>query len=113
MKKIEAIIRPEKLISVKDALSDAGIKGLTVSQVTGRGQQRTIVHSGRGGRGVATDMLQRVKIELFVRSEDTDKAVETIMESARTGQVGDGKIFVLPTERALRIRTSEENEQAI
>lgn len=113
MKKIEAIIRPEKLIAVKDALSEAGIKGLTVSQVTGRGQQRTIVHSGRAGRGVASDMLQRVKIEIFVRSEDTDTAVNAIMESARTGQVGDGKIFVLPTERSVRIRTAEENEQAI
>lgn len=113
VKKIEAIIRTEKLEDVKAALHDAGVRGLTVSQVTGRGQQRTRVFSGRASIGVETDMLQRLKIEVFVSAEQADTACEVIGTSAATGNVGDGKIFVLPVEGAIRIRTGEQDDAAI
>ena len=112
MKKIEAIIRPEKLEEVKDALAEAGILGLTVSQVTGRGQQRTRVLSGRASVGT-TDVLQRLKIEVFVEAARADQACEIIRAAAATGNVGDGKIFVLPVEAAIRIRTGETDAAAI
>ncbi len=113
MKKIEAIIRPEKLEDVKNALMEAGIRGLTVSQVTGRGQQRTRVLSGRASVEIETDMLQRLKIEVFVEAERADQACEVIRTAAATGNVGDGKIFVLPVEAAIRIRTGETDDEAI
>ncbi len=113
MKKIEAIIRPEKLENVKNALTDVGIRGLTVSQVTGRGQQRTRVLSGRASVGMETDMLQRVKIEVFVEATQADQACAVIRTAAATGNVGDGKIFVLPVEAAVRIRTGETDDDAI
>ncbi len=113
MKKIEAIIRPEKLEDVKSALHDAGIRGLTASQVTGHGQQRTRVLSGRGSIGVETDMLQRLKIEVFVVADRAERACEVIRIAAATGNVGDGKIFVLPVEGAIRIRTGEVDDEAI
>ncbi len=113
MKKIEAIIRPEKLEDVKVVLYDAGIRGLTVSQVTGRGQQRTRVFRGRASTGVETDMLQRLKIEVFVVADQAERACELIRSAAATGKVGDGKIFVLPVEGAIRIRTGETDDAAI
>lgn len=115
LRKIEAIIRRERLEIVKSALSKAGIKGMTVTQVQGRGQQRARMH-GHGGRSVTnigTDMLQRLKIEVFIDAENSDRAVKVIRDSAATGQVGDGKIFVLPVEEAIRIRTEEKGSDAI
>lgn len=113
VKKIEAIIRPEKLESVKSALSDAGIKGLTVTHVTGRGRQRTLVRSGRATRGVETDMLQRLKIEVFIDADAVEQACLIIREAASTGQVGDGKIFTMDVESAVRIRTGETGQDAL
>ncbi len=113
MKKIEAIIRPEKLEEVKAALDDAGIHGLSVSQVTGRGKQRTRVFRGRGSTGAETDMLQRLKVEVFVVADQAERACEVIRTAAATGNVGDGKIFVLPVEGALRIRTGETDAAAL
>ena len=113
MKKIEAIIRPEKLEEVKIALEDAGIRGLSMSQVMGRGQQRTRVFRGRGSMGAETDVLQRMKIEVFVVADQVQHACQVIRDAAATGSVGDGKIFVLPVEAAIRIRTGETDDEAI
>ena len=113
MKKIEAIVRMEKVDAVSQALSEAGIKGLTLSHVTGRGRQRTLVHSGRASARTPSNMLQRAKIEVFIPAEDAERACEIIRETAATGQVGDGKIFVLPVESAMRIRTGETGTEAL
>lgn len=113
MQKIEAIIRPEKLEEVKEALSRAGLSGLHVVPVTGRGAQRGIVHVGRGGETVIVDMLPKVKLEIIVRDADVDKVVATIIEAARTGHIGDGKIFVTPVSDAIRVRTGERGEAAL
>ena len=113
MNKIEAVIRPERLNQVKEALAEVGLVGLNVVQVTGRGAQRGV----RGGpRGVGTyvvDMLPKVKLELVVSEGDTYKAVDTILENARTGNVGDGKIFISPVANAIRVRTGEEGDTAL
>ena len=98
---------------MKDALADAGFVGLNVVPITGRGSQRGVVHQGRGGQSVVIDMLPKTKLELVVQDSDTDKICEIIVESARTGEIGDGKIFVLPLERCVRIRTGEEGNDAI
>lgn len=103
----------EKVEAVKQALSEAGIKGITVSHVSGRGQQRTLVHSGRASTRTPADMLQRAKLEVFIPAEDAERACETIRDAANTGQVGDGKIFVLPVESAMRIRTGETGSEAL
>lgn len=112
MKKIQAIVRPERLDAIKNALSDAGIRGLTVSNVTGRGQQRTVFKSGRGA-SIQSDMLQRIKIEVVIASEEAQRACDVIRGAAATGQVGDGKIFVLPVDSVVRIRTGEADEEAL
>ncbi len=115
MNKVEAIIRPEKLNAVKDALSEAGLPGINVAQVMGRGAQRGIEVGGP--RGVAgsyvIDMLPKVKLETVVRDEDTQKAVDIIIEKSRTGTIGDGKIFITPVANAVRIRTGEDGEIAL
>lgn len=115
MNKVEAIIRPEMLNSVKDALSEAGLPGINVAQVTGRGAQRGIEVGGP--RGVAgsyvIDMLPKIKLETVVRDEDTQKAIDIIIEKSRTGNIGDGKIFIIPVANAIRIRTGEEGEIAL
>src|SRR3989304_120912 len=105
MKKIEAIIRPEKLDEVKDALTQQGFVGLNVVHVTGRGAQKGIVHSGRGGESYTVDMLPKVKIEAVVQDNEVERAVQAIMKAAWTGNLGDGKIFILPVEEAIRGRT--------
>jgi nitrogen regulatory protein P-II 1 len=112
MKKIEAIIRPEKLDEVKLALEDIGCIGMTVSEVKGRGRQKGIVHQWRG-REYRVDLLPKVKLEIVVSDDMVDKVVETIVETARTGNVGDGKIFVLPIEDVIRVRTGERGEAAV
>ena len=113
MKKIEAIIRPEKLTIVKYSLGEAGFYGLNATQVTGRGGQRGIVHTGRAGQPITVDMLPKIKLELVVSDSDVDQVIDIIVESARTGEIGDGKIFVYPIEEAIRIRTGETGADAI
>jgi len=112
MKKIEAVIKPFKLDDVKDALLEVGISGITVSEVKGHGRQQGHTELYRGAEYVV-DFLPKVKIEIVVKDEDTQKVIETIVEHARTGKIGDGKIFVSPVEKAIRIRTGEEDEEAI
>ena len=112
MKKIEAIIKPFKLDDVKEALLEIGISGITVSEVKGHGRQQGHTELYRGAEYVV-DFLPKVKIELVVKSEDVEKVVQTIMENAKTGKIGDGKIFIMPVEKVIRIRTGEEDEEAI
>ena len=113
MQKIEAIVRPEKLAEVKNALSNLGLSGLNIVHVTGRGSQKGVVHMGRGGERYEVDMLPRVKIEVVVTDEQADKVVNAICDVAHTGRVGDGKIFVIPVADAIRVRTRERGDQAL
>ncbi|MEC9308930.1 MAG: P-II family nitrogen regulator [Chloroflexota bacterium] len=114
MNKIEAIIRPETLNAVKDALGDAGLVGINVVQVTGRGTQRGVEMGGpRGVGSYVVDMLPKVKLEMVVQDSDTQKAIDIVIHHARTGNIGDGKIFVSPVSNAIRIRTGEEGESAL
>ncbi len=112
MKKIEAIIKPFKLEDVKEALTEAGVTGMTVCDVKGYGRQQGHSELYRGAEYVV-DFLPKIKIELIVSSDDVDNIIDVIIESARTGKIGDGKIFVSNIERTVRIRTGEENEEAI
>ena len=112
MKKIEAIIKPFKLESVKEALAAMGIKGLTVSEVKGFGRQRGHKEVYRGAE-YQVDFVAKVKVEVVVESSQLGEAVAMIQEQARTGQIGDGKIFVLPVEETIRIRTGESGRDAI
>ena len=113
MKKIEAIIRPEKLDDVKHALADKGYIGLNIVGVTGRGVQKGIVHAGRGGTEYTVDMLPKVKIEVVVSDKDAAEVCDIIQKAAWTGNIGDGKIFVMPVEEAIRVRTGERGEVAV
>ncbi len=113
MQKIEAIIRPEKLDAVKNALAGAGVSGLNIVHVTGRGVQKGIVHMGRGGESYEVDMLPKVKIEVVVADSNVEKLVKTICDAASTGHIGDGKIFVLPVADAIRVRTGERGDAAL
>jgi nitrogen regulatory protein P-II 1 len=106
MKMVVAIIRPEKLESVKKALEAKGFVAMTVTEVKGRGEQKGITLQFRG-RTMEVDLLSKVKIEMVVRDEDVDAVIDTIVKNARTGRYGDGKIFVLPVEKSVRIRTGE------
>ncbi len=112
MKKIEAIIREEKLDAVRKALEEFGYFGMTVTEVSGRGKQGGITLQWRVGE-YRVDFLPKFKIELVVVDEDAGKLVDTIMKSARTGERGDGKIFVIPVDNAYRIRTGESGNDAI
>lgn len=112
MRKIEAIIRPMKLEEVKSALTDAGFVSMTVMEVRGRGQQKGLVQQWRG-REYCVDLLPKTRIEVVVSERDVDKVVEVIQNTAATGSIGDGKIFVIPVERTIRIRTGEEDGEAI
>jgi len=112
MKKIEAVIRPAKLEEVKMSLEDAGFSSLTIIDVKGRGQQKGIVQQWRG-QEYRVDTLPKVKIELVVNDGDLDKAIDIIVSSSRTGNVGDGKIFVSSIEKVVRIRTGETDGKAI
>ncbi len=113
MQKIEAIIRPEKLDDVKNALAGAGVTGLNIVHVTGRGVQKGVVHMGRGGETYEVDMLPKVKIEVVVPDAQVDKMVNTICDAAHTGRIGDGKIFVIPITNAIRVRTRERGDAAL
>ena len=113
MKKVEAIIRPERVNAVKDALADAGFVGLNTTPVTGRGAQKGIVHQGRSGQSLVIDMLPKTKMELVVRNEDVEKVCDNIMEAERTGEIGDGKTFVTSVEEVIRVRTGVRGEESI
>ena len=112
MKKIEAIIKPFKLEEVKESLGEAGIQGLTVSEVKGFGRQKGHTELYRGAEYIV-DFLPKVKIEIVVADSEVNKAVDAIQLSAHTGRIGDGKIFVMNLDSAIRIRTGESGEQAI
>lgn len=112
MQKVEAIIRPEKLEIVKTALEELDHAGMTLTEVRGHGKQRGVTEQWRG-RSFAVEYLTKVKIELVVNDEDVDPIIERIVDAARTGEVGDGKIFVSPVSRAIRIRTGESDEAAL
>ncbi len=112
MKRIEAIIKPFKLEDVKDALSEAGITGMTVSDVKGYGRQQGHSELYRGAEYVV-DFLPKIKIDLVVDEKDVETVTELIVKAARTGKIGDGKIFVSSVEKIIRIRTGEEDEEAI
>jgi nitrogen regulatory protein P-II 1 len=112
MKKIEAIIRQEKLEAVKKALEANSYFGMTVSEVSGRGRQNGILLQWRAGE-YRVDLLPKLKIELVVLDEDVSTAVDAIVRNARTCEIGDGKIIVLPVESVVRVRTGDRNENAI
>lgn len=112
MKKIEAIIKPFKMEHVKEALAEVGIEGMTVTEVKGFGRQKGHTEIYRGSE-YTVDFLPKVKIEIVVADENVAKATETIVKSAKTGKIGDGKVFILPIEEAIRIRTDETGDKAI
>jgi nitrogen regulatory protein P-II 1 len=113
MKKIEAIIRPEKLDEVKNALAAKGYIGLNIVGVTGRGVQKGIVHAGRAGQAYSVDMLPKVKLETVVIDANVDEVIDIILKAAATGNIGDGKIFVMPVDQAIRVRTNERGDVAV
>ncbi|HHF0978584.1 TPA: nitrogen regulatory protein P-II [Haemophilus influenzae] len=112
MKKIEAMIKPFKLDDVRESLSDMGISGMTITEVRGFGRQKGHTELYRGAEYMV-DFLPKVKLEVVIPDELVDQCIEAIIETAQTGKIGDGKIFVYNVERAIRIRTGEENEDAI
>ena len=112
MKKIEAIIKPFKLDEVREALSEVGVTGLTVTEVKGFGRQKGHTELYRGAEYVV-DFLPKIKIELVIADSAVEPAIEAIIKAARTGKIGDGKIFVTPVEQIVRIRTGETDESAI
>lgn len=112
MKKIEAIIKPFKIEEVKDALSEIGIEGMTVTEVKGFGRQKGHTEIYRGSE-YTVDFLPKIKLEVVVADDLVEAAIKAISESAKTGKIGDGKIFVLSVENAIRIRTGETGNQAV
>jgi nitrogen regulatory protein P-II 1 len=112
MKKVEAIIKPFKLDEVKESLSSIGIQGITVSEVKGFGRQKGHTELYRGAEYVV-DFLPKVKLEIIVKDEMVSQVVDAILKSAKTGRIGDGKIFVLPIDEVVRIRTGERGADAI
>ena len=112
MKKIEAIIRPEKLNQVKAALEAMDLKGMTVHEVQGRGEQKGLEFINRAGK-YRVDLLPKVLVTIVVPDNEVDRIVTGIVESARTGEMGDGKVFISPVERCVRIRTGEEDDKAL
>lgn len=112
MKKIEAIVKPFKLDEVKDALAEIGVEGMIVTEVKGFGRQKGHTEIYRGSE-YTVDFLPKLKIEIVLADPQAEPAVAAILKSARTGKIGDGKVFVLPLEEAVRIRTEEKGDQAI
>jgi nitrogen regulatory protein P-II 1 len=112
LKKVEAIIKPFKLDEVKEALNEIGIQGITVSEVKGFGRQKGHTELYRGAEYVV-DFIPKIKMEIIVSDEIVSKVVETIEQAAKTGRIGDGKIFVTPVEEVVRIRTGERGEDAL
>lgn len=112
MKKIEAIIKPFKLEEVREALTELGIEGMTVTEVKGFGRQKGHTEIYRGSE-YSVDFLPKIKMEIVVTNENAGRVLETLLRSAKTGKIGDGKVFVLPVEEAIRIRTEEKDEKAV
>jgi len=112
MKKIEAIIKPFKMDDVREALGEIGITGMTVSEVKGFGRQKGHTELYRGAEYMV-DFLPKVKLEIVIASANVDRCVDAILSTAQTGKIGDGKIFITDVERVIRIRTGEEDEEAI
>ena len=112
MKKIEAIIKPFKLDEVKEALQEVGVQGITVTEAKGFGRQKGHTELYRGAEYVV-DFLPKVKVEVVVKDEDLDRAIEAVVKAAKTGKIGDGKIFVTAVEQVVRIRTGETDEGAV
>ena len=112
MKKIEAIIKPFKLEEVKEALAELGIEGMTVSEVKGFGRQKGHTEIYRGSE-YTVDFLPKIKVEVVLADSALDAAVTAVMKAAKTGKIGDGKVFILPVEDAVRIRTEEKGDSAI
>ena len=112
MKQITAVIKPFKLEEVREALAEVGVTGLTVTEVKGFGRQKGHTELYRGAEYVV-DFLPKVKVEVVVQSADVDRCVDAIIKAARTGKIGDGKIFVTAVERVVRIRTGEQDESAV
>ncbi len=112
MRKVEAIIKPFKLDDVKEALQGLGIQGMTVTEVKGFGRQKGHTELYRGAE-YQVDLLPKIKLEIAIRDDMVDKVVQAIVEAANTGRIGDGKIFVLPVEETLRIRTGERGPDAV
>ena len=112
MKQITAILKPFKLEEVREALADCGVTGLTVTEVKGFGRQKGHTELYRGAEYVV-DFLPKVKVEVVVKTEDVDRCVDAIIRAARTGKIGDGKIFITSVERTVRIRTGEQDEAAV
>ncbi|GAB3034324.1 P-II family nitrogen regulator [Bowmanella dokdonensis] len=112
MKKIEAIIKPFKMDDVREALADVGVTGMTVTEVKGFGRQKGHTELYRGAE-YQVDFLPKIRIDLVLPDEQAERAIEAIMQTAQTGKIGDGKIFVYDVERVIRIRTGEENEDAV
>ncbi|HLP75429.1 MAG TPA: P-II family nitrogen regulator [Candidatus Paceibacterota bacterium] len=112
MKKIEAIIKPFKLSEVKEALNEIGIQGMTVTEVKGFGRQKGHTEIYRGSE-YTVDFLPKVKIEIVIADANVKSAVDAIMKGARTGKIGDGKVFILPVENSIRIRTEEQGDTAV
>lgn len=112
MKKIEAVIKPFRLEDVRQALSDIGVQGMTVCEVKGFGRQKGHTEIYRGSE-YTVDFLPKIKLELVLADEQVDGATEAIVKAAKTGKIGDGKVFVMPVEEAVRIRTGEQAENAL
>ncbi|ETA68464.1 MAG: nitrogen regulatory protein 1 [Methanolobus sp.] len=112
MMKIEAIIRPTKIHEVKDALDEAGFESVTVTDVKGRGKQKGVMQQWRG-RKYCVDLLPKIKMEMVVGEDDVDKVVDIVMKTAATGSIGDGKIFITPVSKIIRIRTGETDGEAL
>jgi nitrogen regulatory protein P-II 1 len=112
MKKVEAIIRPERLQQVQDALDTLGVSGLTVTEVVGCGRQKGYTEQYRGARANIS-LLHKIKVEAVVPSDVVEPAVEAIVSSARTGEEGDGRVFVIPIDESIRIRTGERGEDSV
>jgi len=112
MRKVEAIIKPFKLDEVKEALNEIGIQGMTVTEVKGYGRQKGHKEIYRGAEYVV-DFIPKVKIEIVIETEMVEKVINTIQKAAYTGKIGDGKIFVIPVEQAIRIRTGERGKDAL
>ncbi|HTX99436.1 MAG TPA: P-II family nitrogen regulator [Bacteroidota bacterium] len=112
MKKIEAIIRPFRIDDVREALAEIGVKGMTLTEVKGYGRQKGHTELYRGSE-YQIDFLPKLKLEVVVPDAQVDKVVETVVKAAKTGQVGDGKIFIYPVEDAVRVRTGESGEEAL
>lgn len=112
MKKIEAIIREERLEAVKQALENGGYFSMTVSEVSGRGEQKGLTLPWRVGE-YRVDLLPKLKLEIVAQDKEVDTIVNAIIENARTGEIGDGKIFILPVDNAIRVRTGEQGDIAI